>query len=93
MLEYYQFHFLSFLGAVFLPYFSVGAVVVATFSEATATGVNNPCLLWVSVAFKAPLSVSCLKSVRAIDPTTLNFSTTWETETCFPSLGIPVSNL
>jgi hypothetical protein len=38
-------HFLSFLGAVFLPYFSAGAVVVATFSEATATGVNNPCLL------------------------------------------------
>ena len=41
----------------------------------------------------APESTRCLKTNRAIDPTTLNFSMTCEREICFPNFGIPVISL
>jgi hypothetical protein len=86
-------HFFSFLGAAFLPFYSVGAVVVAATFSGRAIGVKRPCLLCCSVDLIAPESTSCLRTNRAIDPTTLNFSITCEAEICFPNLGIPVISL
>ncbi len=84
------YHFFYFFGAAlsFLPA-SFSVVATGAWVTATATGVNNPCLLCCSVALIAPESASCLRTSLAIDPTTLNFSITWDVEMCFPSLGIP----
>lgn len=84
-----RYHFFYFFGAAaFFPASFSAATATGAFS-ATTIGANSPCLLCFSDAFKTPLSASCLRTCLATDPTTLYFSMTWETETCFPILGIP----
>ena len=76
---------MSFFPASFPASFSAATGAFST----TAIGVYNPYLLCCSAALRAPLSTSCLRTSLATDPTTLYFSMTWETEMCFPILGIP----
>lgn len=73
--------------------FLLAVYATTAFSTATTAGVYKACLLWASVLFNEPFASQALNKTLAIEPTTLNFSTTAAILMCFPSLGMPVMSL